>query len=269
MVAELSRHLRDDEIGFVGVGTSGRAFSLVVGIPLAAGRLAQLTTAPRFDLQIGPIIGPEMQELPAPLERLDRLFLGGVWPDRRCRQPRHLRQGRRRCRFRLRRADRQHRQSQRHLDRPRGRQPRIRLIGCLALPEHQACAGMAVILADLEPRRSSSERSTTSAASAGSMAAIAGGGRSDRRRTAAGRHGPRHRSISRRCQSRRMRTSPCIPASPSRRWSRDGIPAGVPGDIPVTAAPSVEAGASAPGGNRSAASAARARAGVGSTKGAS
>ena len=37
MVAELCRHLRDDEIGFVGVGTSGRAFSLVVGIPLAAG----------------------------------------------------------------------------------------------------------------------------------------------------------------------------------------------------------------------------------------
>jgi glutaconate CoA-transferase subunit B len=149
MVAELSRHLRDDEIGFVGVGTSGRAFSLVVGIPLAAGRLAQLTTAPRFDLQIGPIIGPEMQELPERWNdatvyswaasglidgadnldmfakgRVDVGFVSGAQID----QYGNL--------------------NVTWINRPGG--GRIRLIGCLALPEHQACAQRSVILADLD-----------------------------------------------------------------------------------------------------------------------
>jgi glutaconate CoA-transferase subunit B len=151
MVAELSRHFRDDEIGFVGVGTSGRAFSLVVGIPLAAGRLAQLTSAPRFDLQIGPIIGPEMQELPERWNdstvyswaasglidgadnldmfakgRVDVGFVSGAQID----QYGNL-----------------------NVTWIKGKDGRrIRLIGCLALPEHQACAGRSVILADLHPR---------------------------------------------------------------------------------------------------------------------
>jgi glutaconate CoA-transferase subunit B len=151
MVAELSRHFRDDEIGFVGVGTSGRAFSLVVGIPLAAGRLAQLTSAPRFDLQIGPIIGPHMPELPARwndstvyswaasglidgADNLDVFAKGGVdvgfVSGAQVDQYGNL--------------------NVTWLNGPGGR--RIRLIGCLALPEHQACAKRAVILADLDPK---------------------------------------------------------------------------------------------------------------------
>jgi glutaconate CoA-transferase subunit B len=151
MVAELSRHLRDDEIGFVGVGTSGRAFSLVVGIPLAAGRLAQLTTAPRFDLQIGPIIGPEMQELPERwndatvyawaasglidgADNLDVFAKGGV--DVGFVSGAQI--------------DQYGNLNVTWINGPDGR--RIRLIGCLALPEHQACARKAVILADLDPK---------------------------------------------------------------------------------------------------------------------
>jgi glutaconate CoA-transferase subunit B len=151
MVAELSRHLRDDEIGFVGVGTSGRAFSLVVGIPLAAGRLAQLTSAPRFDLQIGPIIGPHMPELPSRwndatvyswaasglidgADNLDVFAKGGVdvgfVSGAQVDQYGNL--------------------NVTWLNGPGGR--RIRLIGCLALPEHLACARRAVILADLDPK---------------------------------------------------------------------------------------------------------------------
>lgn len=152
LVAELARHLRDDEIGFVGVGTSGRAFSLVVGVPLAAARLAQLTTAPRFDVQIGPIIGPEMDELPARwndstvyswaasalLDGADNLdvfarggvdvgFVSGAQVDRFGNLNVTWIDG----------------------DGPRSR---IRLIGCLALPEHQAFARRSIILADLSPR---------------------------------------------------------------------------------------------------------------------
>ena len=151
MVAELSRHLHDDEIGFVGVGTSGRAFSLVVGIPLAAGRLAQLTTAPQFDLQIGPIIGPEMRELPERwnnstvyswaasglidgADNLDVFAKGGV--DVGFVSGAQI--------------DQYGNLNVTWINRPDGR--RIRLIGCLALPEHQACARRSVILADLDPQ---------------------------------------------------------------------------------------------------------------------
>jgi glutaconate CoA-transferase subunit B len=151
MVVELCRHLRDDEIGFVGVGTSGRAFSLVVGIPLAAGRLAQLTTAPRFDLQIGPIIGPEMQELPERwndatvyswaasglidgADNLDVFAKGGV--DVGFVSGAQI--------------DQYGNLNVTWIKGKDGR--RIRLIGCLALPEHQACAGRSVILADLDAR---------------------------------------------------------------------------------------------------------------------
>lgn len=151
MVVELARHMRNDEIGFVGVGTSGRAFSLVVGIPLAAGRLAQLTTAPRFDLQIGPIIGPEMQELPARwndatvyswaasglidgADNLDFFAKGGV--DVGFVSGAQI--------------DQHGNLNVTWIKGSDGR--RVRLIGCLALPEHQACAKRAVIMADLDPR---------------------------------------------------------------------------------------------------------------------
>lgn len=151
MTVELSRHLHDGEIGFVGVGTSGRAFSLVAGMPLAAGRLAQLTSAPGFDLQIGPIIGPEMDELPARwndttvyswaasglvdgADNLDVFARGGV--DVGFVSGAQV--------------DRFGNLNVTWIDGPDGK--RIRLIGALALPEHQACAKRSVILADLSPR---------------------------------------------------------------------------------------------------------------------
>ena len=151
MTVELSRHLHDDEIGFVGVGTSGRAFTLVAGMPLAAGRLAQLTSAPDFDLQIGPIIGPEMDELPTRwndatvyswaasglvdgADNLDVFARGGV--DVGFVSGAQV--------------DRHGNLNVTWIDSDSGR--RVRLIGALALPEHQACAGRSVILADLSPR---------------------------------------------------------------------------------------------------------------------
>ncbi len=42
----IAREIRDDDLIFVGVGTNGRAFTLAVGIPLTACRLAQLRHAP-------------------------------------------------------------------------------------------------------------------------------------------------------------------------------------------------------------------------------
>ena len=50
LVTTVAQELRDGELGFVGVGTAGRAFTLAVGIPIAAARLAQLTHAPNFTI---------------------------------------------------------------------------------------------------------------------------------------------------------------------------------------------------------------------------
>jgi glutaconate CoA-transferase subunit B len=55
---EMSRHLYDDEMGFVGVGTGGKAYIRACGIPAVAARLAQLSHAPDFMIMFGPIIDP-------------------------------------------------------------------------------------------------------------------------------------------------------------------------------------------------------------------
>jgi len=67
-VAELmsscvARELSDGETAFIGVGT-GRGFTLAVGIPLVAARLAQLTHAPHFVVELGPMVSPDLREMP-------------------------------------------------------------------------------------------------------------------------------------------------------------------------------------------------------------
>lgn len=64
MAVALSRHLNDGEIGFIGVGSSGRAHQLVTGIPMAAAYLAQRRGVD-FELQIGPLIGLDLDNPPA------------------------------------------------------------------------------------------------------------------------------------------------------------------------------------------------------------
>lgn len=65
MTVALARLLRDGEMGFVGVGTGGRAFTLTFGIPVAAARLAQFFQAPTFGLQLGSLVGPRLDALPS------------------------------------------------------------------------------------------------------------------------------------------------------------------------------------------------------------
>lgn len=55
---EVSRHLEDGEMGFIGVGTGGPAFIMAIGIPAVASRLAQLKQAPNYMVMFGPIIDP-------------------------------------------------------------------------------------------------------------------------------------------------------------------------------------------------------------------
>jgi glutaconate CoA-transferase subunit B len=63
MSACLARELADEETAFIGVGT-GRGFTLAVGIPLVAARLAQLTHAPHFVVELGPMVSPDLREMP-------------------------------------------------------------------------------------------------------------------------------------------------------------------------------------------------------------
>jgi glutaconate CoA-transferase, subunit B len=63
MALALSRHLRDGEIGFIGVGSSGRAHELVTAIPMMATHLAR-GRGVDFDLQIGPLIGIDLDSPP-------------------------------------------------------------------------------------------------------------------------------------------------------------------------------------------------------------
>lgn len=58
LAVEVSRHLHNDDIGFVGVGTGGKAYIRAVGIPAVASRLAQLSHAPDYVVLFGPIIDP-------------------------------------------------------------------------------------------------------------------------------------------------------------------------------------------------------------------
>ena len=67
MIAAISRELRDDELGFVGLGTAARAFTLAVGIPIAAARLAQLKQAPGFSIYWGNLLTPSLEAIPEAL----------------------------------------------------------------------------------------------------------------------------------------------------------------------------------------------------------
>lgn len=150
MAVALSRTLRDGEIGFIGVGSSGRAYELVTAIPLAAAHLAQARGVD-FEIQIGPLIAPQLSRPPAgwmdnavyawdasaliPSEaNMDAFargavsvgFISGAQIDR---------------------------WGNVNVSRVRGPQGEWkRLGGALALPEHCAFAGRAVLLADLSPR---------------------------------------------------------------------------------------------------------------------
>jgi glutaconate CoA-transferase subunit B len=63
MSVALSRLFGDGEIGFIGVGSSGRAHALVTALPMMATHLAR-GRGVDFDLQIGPLIAPDLEQPP-------------------------------------------------------------------------------------------------------------------------------------------------------------------------------------------------------------
>jgi glutaconate CoA-transferase subunit B len=82
MVVVVARLLRDNEMGFLGIGTSGRAFTLTFGIPAAAARLAQLLHAPNFAVQLGSLVDPKLDRMPSlsPGQSITNIRYDMRWP---------------------------------------------------------------------------------------------------------------------------------------------------------------------------------------------
>jgi glutaconate CoA-transferase, subunit B len=152
MAYVISETLNDGELVFVGVGTSGRAFTLAVGIPLVAARLAQLRHAPDLDIYWGNLLNPDLSSVP------DRLTQDAItrWPGAYApadvgSKVDMLARGEFDLSF----------ESAAQIDRRgnlnitrigTGDPPSVRLVGTLAQPEHLAFVRRPIIVADLSPR---------------------------------------------------------------------------------------------------------------------
>ncbi|MHB1537685.1 MAG: hypothetical protein ACYCUM_03745 [Solirubrobacteraceae bacterium] len=150
MAVALSHHLGDGEIGFIGVGSSGRSHELVTQLPMMAAHLAR-GRGVDFDVQIGPLIAPDLDRPPA--SWLDDDIYG--W-----RSPALISSEANMDGF-LRGAVSVGFISGAQIDRwGNVNVSRVRasdgswkrLGGALALPEHCAFAGRAILLCDLSPR---------------------------------------------------------------------------------------------------------------------
>ena len=151
LAAAVARELRDGEVGFIGRGTGDRAFTLAVGLPVVATRLAQMSHAPNCHLQMGGMITPRLDQVPEVLNE-------SSMTDWRCSAQlptyeimEYVAKGGVDVAF----------VSGAQIDKFGNlnitaigdyRKTKVRLIGCLALPEHLAFARRPFIVADLNKR---------------------------------------------------------------------------------------------------------------------
>lgn len=152
MVSTVSRELADDELVFVGVGTSGRAFTLAVGVPLVAARLAQLQHAPGLDIYWGNLLNPDLSYVPEHLSQ-DAItrWPGAYAPSDVGYKVDMLVRGEFDVSFES--AAQVDRYGNLNITRIGiGQTPSVRLVGCLAQPEHLAFVRRPIILADLSKR---------------------------------------------------------------------------------------------------------------------
>lgn len=152
MICAIAHELQDDELGFVGLGTAARAFTLAVGIPIAAARLAQLLHAPGFSIYWGNLLTPALDSIPEAL--LQDAYTH--WPAAASPQDVGYKidmvtRGRFDVSF----------ESAPQVDQygnlniteiGSSQPPKTRLVGCLAQTEHLAFIKRPIIVTDLTPR---------------------------------------------------------------------------------------------------------------------
>jgi glutaconate CoA-transferase subunit B len=148
----IARMIEDDDLIFVGVGTNGRAFTLAVGIPLAAVRLAQMNQAPNATVYWGNLLDPDLSRVPRNI-RQDTFTR---WPAAACPSDTGFK-----CDMLARRAFDVSFSSGAQVDRHGNlnitaigdyRRPKVRLVGSLAQPEHLAFVRRPIIVMDLDKR---------------------------------------------------------------------------------------------------------------------
>lgn len=152
MICAIARELADDELGFVGLGTAARAFTLAVGIPIAAARLAQLRHAPGFSIYWGNLLTPALDSIPEAL--LQDAYTH--WPAAASPQDVGYKidmvtRGRFDVSFES--APQVDQFGNLNITEIGGSQPpKTRLVGCLAQTEHLAFIRRPIIVTDLTPR---------------------------------------------------------------------------------------------------------------------
>ncbi|MFC7397845.1 CoA-transferase subunit beta [Chelatococcus sp. GCM10030263] len=148
----IAREIKDDDLIFVGVGTNGRAFTLAVGIPLTAARLAQLSYAPGATVYWGNLLDPDLSRMPDNL-RQDSLTR---WQAAACPADTGFK-----CDMLARSRFDVSFESAAQVDRWGNLnitaigdydRPKVRLVGCLAQPEHLAFVRRPIIVVDLDRR---------------------------------------------------------------------------------------------------------------------
>ena len=152
MAVATSRELRDGELGFIGVGTAGRAFTLAVGIPITAARLAQLSHAPDFTIFWNNLLSPELDQIPPHLTQHYLTRWPCAFQPVTCEDKNEmLASGRFDVSF----------DSAPQIDQFGNmnitaigdyKHPKVRLVGCLAQPDHFAFVKRPIIVTELKKR---------------------------------------------------------------------------------------------------------------------
>ncbi|MFP6558932.1 CoA-transferase [Paraburkholderia sp. B3] len=148
----IAKQIRDGDLVFVGVGTNGRAFTLAVGIPLTAVRLAQMLHAPSAAVYWGNLLEPDLSRVSSDIKQ-DTFTR---WPASSCPSDTGIK-----CDMLARQAFDVCFDSAAQIDRFGNlnitaigdyRKPSVRLVGCLAQPEHLAFVPRPLVVVDLDRR---------------------------------------------------------------------------------------------------------------------
>ncbi len=151
MAVVVAHEIRDGEVAFIGIGSGRAGFALATGIPLAACELARRSHAPNLTVMLGPLVNPDISALPPDFGD----YSLATWPAEAMIAGYDaldvFKRGRMSFSF----------LSASQIDR-RGNlnivtigdhaRPRVRLVGCLAQPDHAAHAGRTYVFARHDPR---------------------------------------------------------------------------------------------------------------------